>query len=141
MASFRFTTRNARHCAVVLFIVLSTITSITQLSTYLSFDGIRLPHNHRLLYTEFKEGFYNTFPATLDGFDEGLVVSLPSNSSNTPMLVDRQRTLWTAGWNARHTQYFEDAPSLITWTQDAEMIFERAYRRLHFARDCASVNG
>ena len=57
------------------------------------------------------------------------------------MLIDPERTLWTAGWNARHTNYYEDVAPAISWTAQAEEIFEREYRRLHFPKDLSQVNG
>jgi hypothetical protein len=44
-------------------------------------------------------------------------------------LVDEYRTLWTAGWNARYTQYYLSVPPKITWVPEAEDIVEREYRR------------
>ena len=64
-----------------------------------------------------------------------------TSESGTAMLLDPDRTLWAAGWNARHTQYFSDVPPAITWTQDAEKVVEQEYRRLHFPPDCSSMRG
>ena len=58
-----------------------------------------------------------------------------------PTLMDEYRTLWTAGWNARHTQYYLGVPPKVTWTPEAEDIVEREYRRLHFPADCSNVRG
>ncbi len=67
----------------------------------------------------------------------------PIQQSDTvfPTLVDEYRTLWTAGWNARYTQYYLGVPPKITWTPEAEDIVEREYRRLHFPPDCGDVSG
>lgn len=63
------------------------------------------------------------------------------NDTVFPTLMDEYRTLWTAGWNARYTQYYISVPPKITWAPEAEDIVEREYRRLHFPPDCADVNG
>lgn len=59
----------------------------------------------------------------------------------TVMLLDSERTLWTAGWNARHTRYYKGPIPAISWTVDAETIFETEYKRLHFPSTCADVKG
>lgn len=59
----------------------------------------------------------------------------------TPLLVDKDRTLWMAGWNARFFQYYADVPPIISWTTEAEDFVEKEYRRLHFPEDCGSVKG
>ena len=62
-------------------------------------------------------------------------------SRGTRMLLDKYRTLWTAGWNARHTEYYAQAPPAISWSQEAESLLETHYRRLHFPPNCSAVNG
>lgn len=57
------------------------------------------------------------------------------------MLLDPERTLWTAGWNARHTRYYKRPIPAISWTVEAESTFEKEYRRLHFPSKCADVKG
>jgi len=66
---------------------------------------------------------------------------IEQNDTSSPTLVDEYRTLWTAGWNARYTQYYLGVPPKITWAPEAEDIVEREYRRLHFPSDCADVSG
>lgn len=63
------------------------------------------------------------------------------SDDGTIMLLDSERTLWTAGWNARHTRYYEGLVPAISWTVDAEDIFKKEYRRLHFPPNCAEVKG
>lgn len=129
---------------VIFSIMLSIFTISTQLSPYNSYNSsnihLRAPGFHQLRSIEADQRREGTTPAATLRPDDGLLMSVHSSSS-TPMLFDRQRTLWAAGWNARYTQYFAGVPPLITWTQEAETIFEREYRQLHFPSDCASVNG
>jgi len=63
------------------------------------------------------------------------------SDDGTIMLIDSERTLWTAGWNARYTRYYEELIPAISWTVDAEDIFKREYRRLNFPPNCAEVKG
>jgi len=66
---------------------------------------------------------------------------IQQNDTVSPTLVDEYRTVWTAGWNARHTQYYLGVPPKITWAPEAEDIVEREYRRLHFPSYCTGVSG
>lgn len=59
----------------------------------------------------------------------------------TSLLVDKDRTLWMAGWNARFFQYYSDMPPIISWSTEAEDFVEKEYRRLHFPKDCGAVAG
>lgn len=63
------------------------------------------------------------------------------SDDGTVMLLDSERTLWTAGWNARHTRYYKERIPAISWTIDAETIFLTEYKRLHFPSTCADVKG
>lgn len=63
------------------------------------------------------------------------------SDDGTMMILDSERTLWTAGWNARHTRYYKGPVPTMSWTAKAEEIFEREYRRLHFPSSCATVKG
>ena len=89
---------------------------------------------------------------TFGGPNKGDYLHHPAHNKNSsagaqedhavfPTLVDAYRTLWTAGWNARYTQYFLGAPPKVTWSPEAEAIVEREYRRLHFPVDCSHVKG
>lgn len=62
-------------------------------------------------------------------------------SENFPTLVDTYRTLWTAGWNARYTQYYLGVPPKVTWSPGAEDIIAREYHRLHFPSHCGDARG
>lgn len=76
---------------------------------------------------------------------EGVVLNEPPlgrrSDDGTFMILDSERTLWTAGWNARHTRYYNGSIPAISWTAKAEEVFEREYRRLHFPTSCATVKG
>ena len=57
------------------------------------------------------------------------------------MLIDKFRTLWTAGWNARYPTYYAEVSPAITWNAKAEEVFEEHYRRLHFPKHCSEAKG
>jgi len=86
-------------------------------------------------------------PMTVYGINESNLRSRDESSKRQqhndvfPTLMDEYRTLWTAGWNARYTQYYRGAPPKVTWAPEAEDIVEREYRRLHFPADCSNVRG
>lgn len=122
MASCESSSRVRRIVPLLLVLVLA-LTSVLEFER--SRGGVSLLHTE---IANGESGRYSLSPS-------------PSLISHASMLYDEDRTLWTAGWNARYTKYYLEAPPIIQWTNEAVEMVEREYRRLHFPKDCSTVKG
>jgi len=64
-----------------------------------------------------------------------------SSVNGVPMIIDDQRTMWTAGWHARNPEYFLQAPPVVSWTPEAISILRNEFNRIQFPADCHQVKG